>query len=98
MHAGHEVGAEGWGDDIPHYYVVEDMMKLDPEQIMFLKENAPLKGMVEGYVSGLGDWFQNNGDTWVETLQWVLNERGEDVGDFHGAMTDWDLGVAIREC
>ncbi|KAI9884785.1 MAG: hypothetical protein M1823_003423 [Watsoniomyces obsoletus] len=72
----HEPGAEGWGDEIPHYYVVQDMMKLDPGQIMWLKENAPLKGQVEGFVRGLGDWFDNNGETFGQTLDWVLNERG----------------------
>jgi len=95
LHPNHEVGAEGWGDDIPHYYVVEDMLKLDPEQIMWLKENAPLKGMVEGYIRGLGAWFENNGETWVHTLEWVLDERGEDVGEFMGALADGDIGVAI---
>lgn len=95
LRAGHEVGAEGWGDDIPHYYVVEDMLKLDPEQIIWLKENAPLKGMVEGYVRGLGDWFENNGETWVQTLEWVLDERGEDVAEFMGAVVDGEMGVAV---
>ncbi|KAF2254082.1 hypothetical protein BU26DRAFT_516319 [Trematosphaeria pertusa] len=95
LHPNHEVGAEGWGDDIPHYYVVEDMLKLDPEQIMFLKENAPLKGMVEGYVRGLGDWFENNGETWVQTLEWVLDERGEDVAEFMGAVAEGEVGVAV---
>ena len=91
----HEPGAEGWGDDIPHYYVVEDMLKLDPEQIMWLKENAPLKGQVEMYVKGLGDWFENNGETWGQTLEWVLEERGEDAGEILGAVADGDLGVTV---
>ncbi|KAF2263920.1 hypothetical protein CC78DRAFT_533692 [Lojkania enalia] len=96
LHTHHDVGAEGWGDDIPHYYVVEDMLKLDPEQIMWLKENAPLKGMVEMYVRGLGDWFENNGETWAQTLEWVLDERGEDIGEFMGAVADGDLGIALQ--
>ncbi|KAF2012548.1 hypothetical protein BU24DRAFT_425192 [Aaosphaeria arxii CBS 175.79] len=94
MHSNHEIGAEGWGDDIPHYYVVEDMLKLNPEQIMWLKENAPFKGQVEGYVRSLGDWFENNGETFGQTLEWVLNERGEDVGDFMLAVADGDMGIA----
>jgi hypothetical protein len=93
--SGYEVGAEGWGDDIPHYYIVEDMLKLDPEQILWLKENAPLKGMVEGYVRGLGDWFENNGETWGQTLEWVLDERGEDVGEFLGRVADGEMGAAV---
>jgi len=93
----HEPGAEGWGDDIPHYYVVEDMLKLDPEQIIWLKENAPLKGQVEMFVKGIGDWFENNGETWGQTLEWVLEERGEDVGEVLGAVADGDLGIAVFE-
>lgn len=100
LHPSHEVGAEGWGDDIPHYYVIEDMLKLDPEQILYLKEHAPLKGMVEGYVKSLcpeGDWFTNNGETWVQTLEFVLDERGQDVGEFMGAIVQGELGVAVVE-
>lgn len=95
--AQHEPGAEGWGDDIPHYYVVEDMMKLDPEQVLWLKENAPMKGQVEIFVKGLGDWFENNGETWSQTLEWVLNERGEDVEEVLGGIADGDLGIAAME-
>lgn len=97
LHPSHEVGAEGWGDDIPHYYVIEDMLKLDPEQILWLKENCPLKGMVEGYVSSLGSWFENNGETWVQTLEWVLDERGEDVAEFMSGIAEGELGVAVDE-
>lgn len=100
LHPSHEVGAEGWGDDIPHYYVVEDYLKLDPAQILYLKENAPLKGMVEGYVRSLCteyDWFSNNGETWVQTLEFVLDERGEDVGEFMGAIESGELGVAVDD-
>ena len=94
---GHDPGAEGWGDDIGHYYVVEDMLKLDPEQILWLKEHAPLKGMVEGYVRGLGDGFDNNGETWVQTLEWVLRERGDDVRAVCAAVADGEMGVAVVE-
>lgn len=103
LHPSNEIGAEGWGDDIPHYYVIEDMLKLDPEQILWLKENAPMKRMVEGYVRTLGEnydgsnWFNNNGETWVQTLEFVLNERGEDVGEFMGAIAEGELGVAVNE-
>ncbi|KAJ4367072.1 hypothetical protein N0V83_007602 [Neocucurbitaria cava] len=103
LHPSHEVGAEGWGDDIPHYYVIEDMLKMDPEQILWLKENAPLKGMVETYVRSLGEnydgsnWFTNNGETLVQTLEFVLDERGEQVGEFMGAIAEGELGVAVNE-
>lgn len=93
----HEPGAEGWGDDIGHYYVVEDMLKLDPEQILWLKENAPLKGMVEGYVRGLGEWFENNGETFGQTVEWVLRERGDDVAEVGEAIAVGEMGIAVME-
>lgn len=94
--AWHEVGSEGWGDDIPHYYVVEDMLKLDPGQILWLKEKAPLKRMVENYVKSLGDWFENNGETFGQTLEWVLVERGESIGEFKAAIIERGLGIVIE--
>lgn len=93
----HEPGAEGWGDEILHYYVVEDMLKLDPGQLLWLKENAPFKGQVEAYVRGLGDWFENNGETFVQTLQFVLQQRGEEWEEFKCAVDDGESGVALTE-
>ncbi|KAF2999218.1 hypothetical protein E8E13_001220 [Curvularia kusanoi] len=97
LHPAHDVGAEGWGDDISHYYVIEDYMKLDPEQVLWLKEHAPLKGMVEGYVRLLGSWFENNGATLGQTLDWVLDERGESVVEFAEAIAEGRMGVAVGE-
>ncbi|KIW09531.1 uncharacterized protein PV09_00405 [Verruconis gallopava] len=93
----HEPGAEGWGDDIGHYYVVEDMLKLDPEQILWLKENAPLKSMVESYIKGLGEWFENNGETWGQTLEWVLRERNVDVEEVMTGIMNGELGIALED-
>jgi hypothetical protein len=94
----HDPGSEGWGDDIHHYYVVEDMLKLDPEQLLWLKEKAPLRAQVEAFVQGLGrDWFENNGETWGQTLEWVLRERGEDVGGVFEAVREGDLGIAVLD-
>jgi hypothetical protein len=89
----HDIGAEGWGDDIPHYYVIEDMLKLDPEQVLWLKQNARSKEDVESFVSTLGSWFENNGETWVQTLDLVLEERGEEVAVFKRAIEDAELGI-----
>jgi hypothetical protein len=94
FHPSHDIGAEGWGDDISHYYVIEDYMKLDPEQVLWLKENAPLKGMVEGYVRLLGSWFENNGATVGQTVVWVLDERGESVVEFAERIGEGGMGVA----
>lgn len=91
--AQHELGAEGWGDEIPHYYVVEDMLKLDPGQILWLRDNAPLKGQVETFVRGLGEWFENNGETLAPTLEWVVKERGGDVEEMREGIEENELGV-----
>ncbi|KAF3479825.1 F-box domain-containing protein [Arthroderma uncinatum] len=90
----HDPGIEGWGDEIPHYYVVEDMLKLDPGQVIWLRENARLKEQVERYVKSIGDWFENNGETFGQTLEWVINERGEDLDAFKDAICDQELGIA----
>jgi hypothetical protein len=89
----HDIGAEGWGDETDHYYVIEDMLKLDPEQVLWLKENARSKEDVESFVSTLGSWFGNNGETWVQTLDLVLKERGDDLEEFKEAIALGESGV-----
>ena len=69
------------------------MLKLDPGQIVWLKENAPLKGMVENYVKGLGEWFENNGETFGQTLDWVIKERGEDVNELRESVWEGEEGI-----
>jgi hypothetical protein len=77
-------GAEGWGDSISHYYIVQDMLKLDPAQILWLKDQGLCRAQVLDWVRGLGDWFENYGDTWGETAELVLTERGEDICEVFG--------------
>lgn len=89
----HDPGYEAWGDEIPHYYVVEDMMKLDPGQVLWLREHAPLKEQVEAYIDSLGEWFRNNGETFGETLAWVMHERGEDLEYIRAAIYDREMGI-----
>lgn len=96
----HEPGAEGWGDDIGHYYVVEDMMKLDPEQILFLRDRCPMKTQVEAYVRSCedgGEWFVNNGETFEETLWYVLSQRGGHSASLKTAVEEREMGVAVVE-
>ncbi|MCJ1363935.1 hypothetical protein MMC16_003044 [Acarospora aff. strigata] len=93
----HDPGAEGWGDEIPHYYVVEDMLKLDPGQIVWLRENAPFKGMVEAFVKGLGEWFENNGETFGQTFDWVVAERGGNVEELRQSIRERSVGVVVDE-
>jgi hypothetical protein len=93
----HEPGAEGWGDDIGHYYVVEDMMKLDPGQILLLKEQFPLKSQVEAYVAALGEYFVNNGETFSETVGFVIRQRGGDMAELKAAVEEGEAGVVRLE-
>lgn len=92
-HHNDDDAAESWGDEIAQYYIVEDMLKLNPDQLLQLYEhvassNGRGRGIVERYVAGfvLGGssgaggvegWFENNGETLVETVDWVVGERGE---------------------
>ena len=69
------------------------MLKLDPGQVLWLMENAPLKGMVEGYVRELGAWFENNGETFGQTLEWVMRERGEDVEELREGIREGESGI-----
>ena len=102
----HDMGAEGWGDDVLHYYVVEDMLKLDPGQILFLREHLGMGGwdigssgrkdMVKGFVYGLGEWFENNGETFGQTLELVVTQRGENVEEFKEDVLERERGVVIE--
>ena len=98
---------EGWGDEIAHYYVVEDMLKLNPGQLMHLFDSVTgfngdctvcgSKSMVESYVAGLGDWLENNGETLAETIGFVVGERGGDVTELKEFVEAGWAGIARRE-
>ncbi|KAF2857165.1 hypothetical protein K470DRAFT_261054 [Piedraia hortae CBS 480.64] len=92
-----ELLLQGWGDEITHYYVVEDMMKLDPQQILFLSDSRLSRRGVEAYIKTAcqGEWFGNNGETFSETLAHVLSQRGEDIGEVKRAIDDGMLGIAL---
>ena len=105
---------EGWGDEIAQYYVVEDMLKLDPGQLMHLFESltgqagsdaelmtyygfGSRKATVEQFVAALGDWFENNGETLVETICCVEGERGGDGREL-GELVEGGLeGICRKE-
>lgn len=102
------------------------MLKLDPGQILWLREHAPLKEHVKAFLKdvvggsgtnswsvggdGVGewgssrggwtmhgsDWFENNGETFGQTMQWVVDERGEDAGEVREAVDLGELGVVIE--
>ena len=105
---------EGWGDEIAQYYVVEDMLKLDPGQLMYLYESltdqagldeesttcygfGSRKATVEQFVAGLGDWFENNGETLVETICVVIGERGGDGRELVELVEGGLEGICMRE-
>ena len=69
------------------------MLKLDPGQILWLRDHAPLKGQVESFVRGLGEWFENNGETMGETVEWVVKERGGDIEELREGIEECALGV-----
>ena len=110
---------EGWGDEISQYYVVEDMLKVNPGQLMHLLASvtgdsevlgggnahtlsdvtmcANPKGVVEHFVAGLGDWFENNGETLSETVGFVVGDRGGDVSLLRERIDDGYDGIARVE-
>ena len=113
-HTQYGATVEGWGDEIAQYYVVEDMLKLDPGQLMQLFESLTgeagsdaeptacygfgnKKATVEHFVAALGDWFENNGETLVETICFVVGERGGDGREL-GELVEGGLeGICRRE-
>lgn len=107
---------EGWGDEISQYYIVEDMLKLDPGQLMYLFAGVTgqigadtasfgagrdgligAKGLVEHFVAGLGEWFENNGETLKETIGRVVEDRGEDFDAVLGMVQEGWAGIANNE-
>ena len=99
---------EGWGDEISHYYLLEDMLKLDPHQILKLyrlvapddidvyecRPSAPHS--VESMLTRWGcssDWFENNGETFAGTVQAVISDRGGEYDLFRDAIEMGDQGI-----
>ena len=70
------------------------MLKLNPEQILWLKDNAPGKFQVQEYVDELGSWFENNGQTFGQTLEHVLEARMVDLDEFEDCLASDELGIA----
>lgn len=73
----------GWGDPVTHYYIIEDLLKLDPRAVLWLYDH-PQRYHIEGYLNSLGEWFCNNGDTFSETLACVLQRRRVDLAEEDG--------------
>lgn len=89
----------GWGDQIGQYYIVQSMLKLNPAQIMYLHNTVLTKSQLEIYVAhqfgpGAEDWFWNNGQTWLDTWNLVLAQRGEDAGCWRESLLEGICGIA----
>lgn len=102
---------EGWGDEIAHYYVLEDMLKLDPGQLVWLYEHVTgtatssdngawsggsggSKDTIQAFVAGVaGEWFENNGETFAETVAFVVGERGGDFEEVREWVEEGSEGV-----
>lgn len=86
----------GWGDEISQYYVVQSVMKLNPRHIIYLYERAVTKADAEQYIvehcEG-GEWFWDNGQTWLDTWTLVLYKRGECLNVIRAAIRDGELGI-----
>lgn len=100
---------EGWGDEISHYYLLEDMLKLNPQQILELYRRVePTEGdhsyrswpssaqSMECLLTQWGcsaDWFENNGETFAGTAQTVVNDRGGEYDLFRDAIETEQHGI-----
>jgi hypothetical protein len=83
-------------DDITRFYVLEDLMKLDPEQVLWLQENAYLNLQVPDQVGSMGEeWFINNGETFAQSFEMVMADRGEDAQEIRERIARGDLGIAM---
>lgn len=90
-------GMYGWVDDVTRFYVVEDLMKLDPEQVLWLREEVYMNVQVPPHVAPLGEeWFVNNGETFAQTFETVMADRGEDAQEIRERIARGDLGIARR--
>ena len=88
---------DGFGDEIDHYHFIETMSKLDPSQMIQLYDHAVYKWQVEEYISSMGEWFPNNGQTFTASWDLVLNQRGFDVQEVRIAIMEGKLGIAADE-
>ncbi|KAK5937947.1 hypothetical protein PMZ80_009536 [Knufia obscura] len=90
----------GWGDEISQYYTIQSVMKLNPAQILHMHENAVTRLDVESYITNHcdgGEWFWDNGQTWLDTWSLVLYKRGEAPADVRGAVLDGEAGITSAE-
>lgn len=100
--------SQGWGDEDVHCYVLDDMLKLTPSQLMDLFSTVVTtagsyqlgkytKEWVEAFVyqvDGGDGWFEHNGQTLGETIQGVIEDRGDEIADVQKGIDDGWFGIA----
>lgn len=92
---GFQAGVHGWADDITRFYALEDLMKLDPEEVLWLQANAYLHLQVPDQIGSMGEeWFINNGETFAHTFGMVMADRGEDAQEIQERIARGELGIA----
>jgi hypothetical protein len=92
-----QADTHGWMDEITKFYILEDLMKLDPEQALWFREIVHLNMQVPDYIAPVGEeWFMNNGETFAETLEKVLSDRGENPEEIRSLIASGELGIARR--
>ncbi|KAL9106913.1 MAG: hypothetical protein Q9227_008099 [Pyrenula ochraceoflavens] len=91
------VNSLGFGDDIGHYYLVEDMLKLSPDVLLDLLRKGHSKWVVQAVIETQGEWFNNNGEVWAMTFEQVMRDRGEDVEAVHNEIQTGKLGITRHD-
>ncbi|KAL9008915.1 MAG: hypothetical protein Q9173_006011 [Seirophora scorigena] len=77
---------QGWGDDVHHYYVLEDMLKFDPGEIYQLYDFCAGSGRLGEIIGGRDDgWQPGSKKAVVETHvaemgDWFVN-NGQTLGE-----------------
>jgi len=72
------------------------MMKLNPAQILYMLEHCVTKPDVESYIINHcdgGEWFWDNGQTFLDTWSLVLYKRGEAPAEVRNAILDGNAGI-----
>ncbi|KAI4096169.1 MAG: hypothetical protein LQ344_001232 [Seirophora lacunosa] len=85
-HHWQDLAWQGWGDDVHHYYVLEDMLKFDPGEIYQLYDFCAGSGRLGEIIRGRDDgWQPGSKKAVVETHvaemgDWFVN-NGQTLGE-----------------
>ena len=87
----------GWGSDIENWYIVQAMLLLSPQEILWLYDHAVTKDDVERYVRDqLGDHcFMESGSTLFHDWVLVIHSRGVDVDNVREGIWNGIRGIVV---